>query len=363
MPGPYANTTGIILPKTQSAPAGNNTNPSGGAETEAEQDWWQRWGSDTLHGILDVAGLVPVLGEGADLINAGIYLAEGDKINASLSAAAAIPFAGWGATTIKAAKRTNDAVEAAVKSAKVSGKVAEAAAKGSRESAQAISRHADEAGGYILRRRMKEHEVPCFRKGKGNRASDIEYDRQLKAQQDALNQMSVGDYLKAREAYQRFGRHPDAAAEVAQFRDKFQAEQTTRLEKQKRNAGMTAIQARIEAAREAADMMKGLDALHTPDMVAGGYHSPTPTGRDMATTARNSTCSTDTWVTAPGSGEALTMAPIIEFPVEPWLASRKSDTRVPVASSAPVAQGKGSRRDRARRTTVVKAMSPTVVSR
>ena len=170
MPGPYANTTGIILPKTQSAPAGNNTNPSGGAETEAEQDWWQRWGSDTLHGILDVAGLVPVLGEGADLINA------------SLSAAAAIPFAGWGATTIKAAKRTNDAVEAAVKSAKVSGKVAEAAAKGSRESAQAISRRADEAGGYILRRRMKEHEVPCFKKGKGNRASDIEYDRQLKAQ-------------------------------------------------------------------------------------------------------------------------------------------------------------------------------------
>ena len=217
MPGPYANTTGIILPKTQSAPAGNNTNPSGGAETEAEQDWWQRWGSDTLHGILDVAGLVPVLGEGADLINAGIYLAEGDKINASLSAAAAIPFAGWGATTIKAAKRTNDAVEAAVKSAKVPGKVAEAAAKGSRESAQAISRHADEAGGYILRKRMKEHEVPCFRKGKGNRASDIEYDRQLKAQQDALNKMSVGDYLTAREAYQRFGRHPENRAVQERF--------------------------------------------------------------------------------------------------------------------------------------------------
>ena len=181
MPGPYANTTGIILPKTQSAPAGNNTNPSGGAETEAEQDWWQRWGSDTLHGVLDVAGLVPVLGEGADLINAGIYLAEGDKINASLSAAAAIPFAGWGATTIKAAKRTNDAVEVSAKSVKATGKA-------SRESAQAISRRADEAGGYILRRRMKEHEVPCFKKGKGNRASDIEYDRQLKAQQDALNQ-------------------------------------------------------------------------------------------------------------------------------------------------------------------------------
>ena len=214
-----------IFPKTQRAPHGSNTNPSGGAETEAEQNWWRRWGSGAAHGILDVAGLLPGLGEGADLINAGIYLAEGDKINAGLSAAAAIPFAGWGAATIKAAKRTTNAVEAAAKSAKVSGKVAEAAAKGSRESAQAINRHADEAGGYILRKRMKEHEIPCFRKGKGNRASDAEYDRQLKAQQDALNRMSVGDYLKAREAYQRFGRHPDAAAEVARFRDKFQKEQ------------------------------------------------------------------------------------------------------------------------------------------
>ena len=92
-------------------------------------------------------------------------------------------------------------------------------------------------------------------------------------------------------------------------------------------------------------------------------HSPTATGRDMATTARNSTCSTDTWVTAWGSGEDELKAPMMEFPVEPWLASRKSAVRVPTASSAPVAHGTGSRRDRDRRTTVVKAMSPTVVSR
>ena len=41
------------------------------------------------------------------------------------------------------------------------------------------------------------------------------------------------------------------------------------------------------AAREAADMMKGLDALHTPDMVAGGYHSPTPTGMGNASANRS----------------------------------------------------------------------------
>ena len=42
-----------------------------------------------------------------------------------------------------------------------------------------------------------------------------------------------------------------------------------------------------QAAREAADMMKGLDAFHTPDMVAGGYHSPTPTGMGNASANRS----------------------------------------------------------------------------
>ena len=50
---------------------------------------------------LDVAGLVPGVGEIADGINAGIYYARGDYLNAGLSAAAMIPFAGWAATGTK----------------------------------------------------------------------------------------------------------------------------------------------------------------------------------------------------------------------------------------------------------------------
>ncbi len=66
------------------------------AEEAAAQDkpWW----SDVGHGILDVGGLVPVLGEPADGINALWYGAEGDTLNAGLSAAGMIPFAGWAAT-------------------------------------------------------------------------------------------------------------------------------------------------------------------------------------------------------------------------------------------------------------------------
>ncbi len=54
--------------------------------------------SDLGHGALDVVGLIPFVGEAADLANAAWYAAEGDYTMAALSAAAAIPFAGWVAT-------------------------------------------------------------------------------------------------------------------------------------------------------------------------------------------------------------------------------------------------------------------------
>ncbi|MGQ0577114.1 MAG: phosphotransferase [Pseudonocardia sp.] len=57
------------------------------------------WGpSDWGHLALDVLGLVPLLGEPADLANAAWYEAEGDHLNAGLSLAGAIPGLGWGAT-------------------------------------------------------------------------------------------------------------------------------------------------------------------------------------------------------------------------------------------------------------------------
>ena len=51
-----------------------------------------------VHTTLDVIGLVPVVGELADGLNAGLYLFKGDYMNASLSAAAMIPVAGDVAT-------------------------------------------------------------------------------------------------------------------------------------------------------------------------------------------------------------------------------------------------------------------------
>jgi hypothetical protein len=58
-----------------------------------------------VHNALDIAGIIPGVGEIADGANVLIYLAEGDKINAGLSAAAMIPVVGVGATAGKAAKK------------------------------------------------------------------------------------------------------------------------------------------------------------------------------------------------------------------------------------------------------------------
>lgn len=57
--------------------------------------------SGTVHTVLDLVGLVPALGEGADFVNGVFYLLEGDKSNAAFSFAAMVPFAGWVSTGAK----------------------------------------------------------------------------------------------------------------------------------------------------------------------------------------------------------------------------------------------------------------------
>jgi hypothetical protein len=81
------------------------------AELAGEHDSGGGLFSKIGHGVLDVAGLVPGVGEVADLANAAWYTAEGDYTMAALSAAAAIPFAGWAATGAKAAIKGTAAAE------------------------------------------------------------------------------------------------------------------------------------------------------------------------------------------------------------------------------------------------------------
>ncbi|MGC4896189.1 RHS repeat-associated core domain-containing protein [Micromonospora sp. DT31] len=60
--------------------------------------------SDIGHATLDVVGMVPVVGEVADVANGIWYAAEGNYVDAALSMASAIPLAGNAVTAAKLAK-------------------------------------------------------------------------------------------------------------------------------------------------------------------------------------------------------------------------------------------------------------------
>ncbi len=62
----------------------------------------------TVHTTLDVIGMVPGF-DAADLINSGIYLLEGDYINAGISLAAVVPVLGVAATAGKAVNKAEKA--------------------------------------------------------------------------------------------------------------------------------------------------------------------------------------------------------------------------------------------------------------
>lgn len=80
-------------------------------EGEEGKSWFHKatdWVGDHGHTVLDVAGMVPVIGSVADGANAAWYLAEGDYTNAVLSGLGAIPFAGDAATATKLAAKHGD---------------------------------------------------------------------------------------------------------------------------------------------------------------------------------------------------------------------------------------------------------------
>ncbi len=120
-PGPIANTTGIILPKTSPNLSGSSA-PTPKAEGKGEGGWWSSWGSAATHGVLDVIGLIPVVGEVANLAGAGIYALEGDYASAAPDLAAMWPAGGQAATAAKygtkaAEKVAKEAAQAAEKRA------------------------------------------------------------------------------------------------------------------------------------------------------------------------------------------------------------------------------------------------------
>lgn len=85
--------------------------------------------STVVHAGLDVAGMVPVIGEAADGLNAVVYLAENNKAMAALSLAAMVPIAGNAVTIGKVGKQALNAIGAG-RASRATVKTADASSSG-----------------------------------------------------------------------------------------------------------------------------------------------------------------------------------------------------------------------------------------
>jgi filamentous hemagglutinin len=104
-----------------------------------------------------------------------------------------------------------------------------------------------------------------------------EYAKQLAGQQDALNSMTVDEFLSARAAFKAGNRNPLAANAQADFAADFEATVRNNILQSNLNAGMAPAEAEAGAAQQASTIRSTLAALHEPDMVAGGWANPSPT--------------------------------------------------------------------------------------
>jgi RHS repeat-associated protein len=123
---------------------------------------------NSLHTFLDIVGFIPVIGTPANALNAAIYLAEGDYVNAALSASAMIPFEGMivkGAMLLKGAILFKGAGVAGFKAAALLGtkRIAKIEAKeilkGAGETTSLTKWGPEHAKGNILHNNAIENEL------------------------------------------------------------------------------------------------------------------------------------------------------------------------------------------------------------
>lgn len=318
-------------------PNGGGANPPVSPETAAEKTLWQK-SSPWVHGVLGVASFVPGLSVVTGALDAGIYAAEGDYVGAGIAAVSMVPggkmvttvgmaakgavsIAQGASTAVKAAKATKDAVKAAkvaedaVKAAKAvedaakaakaaedaakaakTAKAAEDAAKAASEgkaAKDAADKAADAASSAKKPKKevtvkARQHKVPCFhpfdkkkfmRMNKADQKAYLkEMADQLKRQENAINSLTANEYKAARDAFGAMNRNPAASGAQEAFRERFSARISASIRDRLRKSGMGAAKADSEAAIRAEAVMDKLAALHDPDMVAGGWMHPEPTG-------------------------------------------------------------------------------------
>jgi hypothetical protein len=117
--------------------------------------------------------------------------------------------------------------------------------------------------------RMPEKKVPCFHPNDLPAAKIPEFDRQLAGQQRGLNNMTVDEYIKGREAFDS-GAAKRSSSTAKQARNDLRDILQSEAEQDFIAGGMGPVEAAEQAAKAAREKMATLAALHNPDMVAAG---------------------------------------------------------------------------------------------
>jgi hypothetical protein len=318
-------TKGLILEQappstTHIDPDGGGSNPPFMPEMELQKTMWQK-SSPWVHGVLGVASFVPGLSIVTGAVDAAIYTAEGEFVEAGLAAASMIPggkvvttvgkvakgavgMAKGAGTAARVAKGAHEAEEVlkAAKKAEEAAKVAKEvkAAKEAREAKEAkeAAEEAREAASGARKPKKevtvkaREQKVPCFHpfdkkkflqmSQSDQKAYLKEMAEQLKRQESAINSLTATEYKAARDAFGAVNRNPVADAAQAAFREDALATITASIRSSLRKAGVGAAKADAQATTQAKGVMDKLVALHEPDMVAGGWMHPEPTNLGRA---------------------------------------------------------------------------------
>jgi uncharacterized Zn-binding protein involved in type VI secretion len=118
-----------------------------------------------------------------------------------------------------------------------------------------------------LPKRMPRKNLRCFSPQKLPASKYDEMDRQLKGQEAGLNDMTVEDYLEARRVFDSGNRDPKIAkAARKKYEDKVYRNKYDEL----KLAKVPTDQAKKGAQEYATATMELLNALHNPDLIAGG---------------------------------------------------------------------------------------------
>jgi hypothetical protein len=116
---------------------------------------------------------------------------------------------------------------------------------------------------------MPEYKVPCFNARNLHDSKIPEFDRQLGGQERGLNDLTVDEYLRGREAFKAGDKVRDPGV-ATRARLRLKNGLVENLTEELQSEGMPFSQARSKAEIIAKEKMRTLAALHNPDLFAGG---------------------------------------------------------------------------------------------